>query len=61
VDDMREILTKKGDKMVFGKISDITGSIDIVIFPRAYKEYAGIFKPNEVFAFNGKLERTEED
>ena len=61
VDDMREILTKKGDKMVFGKISDLTGSIEIVIFPKAYKEFQNIFKLNEVFAFNGKLERTEED
>jgi len=60
VEDLREIMTKKGDKMAFGRISDITDGIDIVIFPRSYKEIKDKIKLNEVFAFKGKFEKTED-
>ena len=60
VDEMREITTKKGDPMAFLKISDLTDSIEVVVFPRTYKEFKGILKPNEIFAFKGNLERKED-
>lgn len=61
VEELKEILTKKGDKMAFVKISDFSGMIEIVVFPKTWKEYSEIIKVNETFAFKGKLERKEDD
>jgi DNA polymerase-3 subunit alpha len=61
VDDLKEILTKKGQKMAFAKISDITASIEIVIFPKIFEEVRDNLKINEIYSFTGKLERKEDD
>ncbi len=60
IDEMREITTKKGDPMAFLKISDLTDYIEVVVFPRTFKEFKDILQTNEVYAFNGKLERKED-
>lgn len=35
---LREILTKKSDKMAFATLEDLSGTIELVVFPRAYEE-----------------------
>jgi len=37
IEDVRTILTKSGDKMAFVKVSDKTGGIEAVVFPKLYK------------------------
>ncbi len=61
VDDMRIIYTKKNEKMAFLRISDFTGSIDVVIFPSIFKEIGEKIKVNEIYAFKGDLEKREDD
>lgn len=39
IDEIRVILTKKGDKMAFVKVSDLSDSADLVIFPKAFEQY----------------------
>ena len=60
IDEMREIFTKKGDKMAFLKVSDLTDNIEMVVFPRTFKEFQNILQANEIYAFKGKLERKED-
>lgn len=60
VDELKEIHTKKGDKMAFAKISDFTDSIELVIFPRTYKEIGDQLRVNEIYAFKGNLEKKED-
>ncbi len=55
LEEVRPILTKKGDKMVFLKITDDSGSIEAVAFPRTYKEYEAIFTPENCIALKGRL------
>ena len=38
IEEIREIMTKKNEPMVFIKIADFTGSIDAVIFPKTYAQ-----------------------
>lgn len=45
VSEVRTILTKKGDKMSFVKFEDKTGTIEAVVFPKLFKEHAGLFVP----------------
>ncbi len=60
IDELKEIHTKKGDKMAFAKISDFTDSIEVVIFPKIYKEISEELNVNEIYAFKGTLEKKED-
>jgi DNA polymerase III subunit alpha len=38
IDDVRELYTKKQDKMAFVRISDLSGAIDTVLFPETFQK-----------------------
>ena len=42
VDSVRTITTKKGDPMAFAQIEDLSGVLDLVIFPRMYEDAKGL-------------------
>jgi len=56
VDKIKEITTKKGDKMAFISGTSETSKIDITLFPDIYKKYSGISK-NDVLLIKGKVEK----
>lgn len=45
VEDVRTILTKKGDKMAFVRFADKTSSIEAVVFAKLFKEFEPLFVP----------------
>jgi DNA polymerase III alpha subunit len=53
--DMREILTKKGDKMAFVKIEDKFGDIEVILFPSVYQQTLGIWERDHVILMRGKV------
>lgn len=54
---LRETVTKKsGAKMAFGTLDDATGSMDFVIFPRVYEDYAGKVQQDMVALLRGKID-----
>ncbi len=55
VEDVRSIQTKKGDNMLFVKISDMSGSIECVVFPRVFQEFKDFFVPEKCIAVKGKI------
>lgn len=56
IDYVKEIDTKKGDKMCFIKISDELASVDGVIFPNKYQTI-GEIKKDVTVKINGKVEK----
>lgn len=42
IDEVRTVLTKKGERMAFLKLEDKSGSIEAVAFPKLYKEHASL-------------------
>ncbi len=42
IDEVRSVVTKKGDKMIFLKLSDLTDSIEAVAFPKVFEEFQDI-------------------
>ncbi len=42
IEEMRNVLTKKGEKMCFMKIADLTDSIEAVAFPKILEEFADL-------------------
>ncbi len=57
LEEVKPIVTKKGDKMVFLKIADYSGSIEAVAFPKTYKEYEALFLTDNCVAIKGKVSR----
>jgi DNA polymerase-3 subunit alpha len=55
VEEARELLTKKGDRMMFVKVADYTGSIETVVFPRAYEKYKKMLVVDTCIAMKGKV------
>lgn len=55
IDDTRDILTKKGDRMMFLKISDLSGSMETVVFPRVFEEFKEMLVPDTCVAIKGKM------
>jgi DNA polymerase-3 subunit alpha len=48
-------LTKRGDKMLFVKITDLTGSIEVVVFPKILKDVEQHFMQDACIAVKGRL------
>lgn len=55
VETVRELLTKKGDRMAFVKIADQHDSLEIVAFPAVYQEQRDLLQPGNCIAVKGKL------
>ncbi len=55
VQEIREIDTKKGDKMAFMKIADLTGTMEVVVFPKIYKELKATLTPDTCLAIKAKI------
>ena len=55
VDTVKELMTKKGDRMAFVKIVTQTESIEAVAFPETYQENREFLQPGTCIAIKGKL------
>ena len=56
IDKIKEITTKKNEKMAFIKCSDEEGTIDVTVFPKLYDKLESINK-NDIVMITGKVER----
>ena len=54
VEEVKPIVTKKGDRMAFIKIADFSGSIEVVIFPKIYAEHEALLQPEKCIAIKGR-------
>ncbi|MDP3956160.1 MAG: DNA polymerase III subunit alpha [bacterium] len=55
LDDVKEIMTKTGSKMAFGRLSDYDSDIEMVIFSTIYAEYKEIIEPGTCLVIKGKM------
>jgi len=55
VGSVKEILTKKGGKMAFVKLSDFHDTIEVVAFPETYKKYINFLQENNCIAIKGRV------
>lgn len=56
IEEAKEIATKKDPtiKMMFLKLADFTGSIEVVVFPKTYEQFKGVLKPEACVAIKAK-------
>ena len=52
---LRQIVTKKGDPMVFMRLQDQTAEIEAVVFPKTFAEYNQLLAENKCVAVRAKI------
>ena len=55
IENMRDILTKNGEKMFFIKFVDLTDEIELVVFPRTLQEFSSVFVPDQCIAVKARV------
>lgn len=53
IESVRSVMTKKGDKMIFLKLADLSDSIDVVVFPKIFEEFQDILLPESCIVIKG--------
>ncbi|MBI5913583.1 DNA polymerase III subunit alpha [Candidatus Azambacteria bacterium] len=53
---MKKIVTKKGDPMAFANLQDMTGTIEVVIFPETLQKTNGIWQDDAIILVSGKVD-----
>ncbi|MEQ1561486.1 MAG: DNA polymerase III subunit alpha [Nitrospira sp.] len=53
IDEVKSVMTKKGEKMVFLKISDLSDSIEAVAFPKVFEEFQDVLIPESCVVVKG--------
>jgi len=59
--DAREITTKNGQKMAFVKLEDLSGELEVILFPNAYQQTLGIWSRDKVILVRGKVSAKDKD
>ncbi len=59
ISEYRELITKKGTRMAFGRIEDLSGSVELVIFPDTYAKFSNLLKEEKPLLVGGGLEVEE--
>ncbi|MCF7816028.1 MAG: DNA polymerase III subunit alpha [Candidatus Pacebacteria bacterium] len=61
IETVRELLTKKGDRMAFVILSDGIENIELVAFPEIYRAHQSLLIPGSCVALQGKLSMRNEE
>lgn len=59
--EMREIVTKKGQKMAFVKMADQFGELELILFPSVYQQTIGIWERDRIIIVKGKINAKDRD
>ncbi len=59
ITELRELITKKGTRMAFGKLEDLTGSCELVIFPDSFARFEMQLRDERPALLGGSLEVEE--
>lgn len=57
---IKELMTKKGDRMAFVNLEDLSGSVECVVFPEVYAASMELLKGEEPLFLSGELDVGEE-
>ncbi|MEM1009040.1 MAG: DNA polymerase III subunit alpha, partial [Myxococcota bacterium] len=55
----REMTTKKGDRMAFVVLEDMTGSVEVTVFPKTYAQSMAYLESEQPLVIRGEIENEE--
>lgn len=56
----KAFISKKGDRMAFATLEDLTGKIECIVFPRTFAEHSEIVMTNEPVILTGQVNLSED-
>src|SRR5712692_10361986 len=56
VREVRRVVTRKGQIMAYATLEDLTGTVDVVLFPRVFEQTRLLFEPDKVVVVAGKVD-----
>jgi DNA polymerase-3 subunit alpha len=56
---LKEIPTKSGERMAFATLEDMTGSVELTVFPAPFKAAAALLRSREPIVVRGRVDETE--
>ena len=56
IDSIRTIVTKKGEPMAFARLEDLSGSLELVIFPRTYQDAKPLLSDDHPLFIQAKVD-----
>lgn len=57
---VKHLTTKKNEQMAFLNLEDLTGTVNITVFPGIYRETAALIRPDSLVAVSGRLDVRED-
>src|SRR5205085_8056178 len=57
---VRQLKTRKGDRMAVFTLEDAHGGVEVIAFPEAYQRAAALIEAGRMVLVRGKLERDDE-
>ncbi|MFA5131176.1 MAG: DNA polymerase III subunit alpha [Patescibacteria group bacterium] len=61
VSTIKKIITRKGESMLFVKLEDATNTVELLIFPRLYKESHDLWLDGQAIIFEGKVSEKDRE
>ncbi|OHB18162.1 MAG: hypothetical protein A2544_02195 [Candidatus Zambryskibacteria bacterium RIFOXYD2_FULL_43_10] len=61
VEEIRDVLTKGNERMVFMRLADLSGVIEVAIFPRILSEFRQFVQPDICIAIKGKVSKRKNE
>ena len=61
VTELKETVTKKGARMAFARVEDLSASIEVVIFSAVYKKFSGLIASGAPLIIVGRLDKKDEE
>ncbi len=56
VREVRRVVTRKGQIMAYATLEDLTGTVDVVLFPRVFEQTRLLFEPDKGVVVAGKVD-----
>lgn len=61
VESLRDVLTKKNERMIFMRLADLSGTVEVAIFPRTLNEFRSFVEPENCIAIKGRVSKRNEE
>lgn len=55
IHELKKIVTKNGQTMCFAQLEDLTGTLELVVFPTIYQELVHLWQPDNLIIVSGKI------
>jgi DNA polymerase-3 subunit alpha len=56
INSIKKVMTKKGEQMLFVELEDLTGKIEVIVFPRMLQKDQSIWQEDKILLISGKID-----